>query len=60
MKHERNFMAELLDEFLASLETFGDRQLSVEDPSLAQFSQLLEFFIALANPTNQRISLLFL
>lgn len=30
-KHERNFMAELLDEFLASLEDFGERELTVED-----------------------------
>ena len=30
-KHERNFMAELLDEFLASLEEFGERELAVED-----------------------------
>ena len=31
-KHERNFMSELLDEFLASLEKFGElTDLGVED-----------------------------
>ena len=35
-KHERNFMAELLDQFLASLEEFGERQLAVEDCNWGQ------------------------
>ncbi|CAK8999737.1 unnamed protein product [Durusdinium trenchii] len=51
-KHERNFMAELLDEFLASLEAFGDRQLSVEE--LSYLERCIELMVDLLDQLPTR------
>eukprot|EP00931_Biecheleriopsis_adriatica_P007527 TRINITY_DN1087_c1_g1_i1.p1 TRINITY_DN1087_c1_g1~~TRINITY_DN1087_c1_g1_i1.p1 ORF type:complete len:1622 (+),score=458.96 TRINITY_DN1087_c1_g1_i1:58-4923(+) len=52
-KHERNFMAELLDEFLATLEEFGERQdLGAEE--LSYLERCLELMIDLLDQLPTR------
>eukprot|EP00440_Ansanella_granifera_P045495 gb/GFBE01049290.1/.p1 GENE.gb/GFBE01049290.1/~~gb/GFBE01049290.1/.p1 ORF type:complete len:1354 (+),score=420.79 gb/GFBE01049290.1/:1-4062(+) len=52
-KHERNFMAELLDEFLATLEAFGEREdLGAEE--LSYLERCLELMIDLLDQLPTR------
>jgi len=51
-KHERNFMAELLDEFLASLEAFGEKDLGAEE--LSYLERMIELMIDLLDQLPTR------
>jgi len=51
-KHERNFMAELLDEFLAKLEEFGEKDLGAEE--LSYLERMIELMIDLLDQLPTR------